>query len=406
MSSAGGFGNGSGGHCMAIDENGQLWTWGNNARGQLGWGAIDSGLNATNNSVYLPQPIPKTAFNYGAITTGQNVVACWACGYGDVGWSFAVTADGNLWAWGDNQSGQLGLGNTSPTYVPTIVNNVAGLGLNFGGATLGNIVKIQFTDNGTAAKGACAILTSNGTVYVAGNNEAAWMGIAASGSVNIWTNIGGGPGTTASASCKDIWLYGSGGQYATCMQRDRVTGICYTAGRNTYGQLGYGGTSGSPAQSATFTVSKVNVGGVLYNLTNVKQLAHIAHNDSCSATIVLDNGLSFSIGRNDWGQTSVGFGATNSYNADANTVELIAQAVWQPVRAPSNMVGKFQDCMGFGRADGQSWLMWQNNDGRVMLSGRGNTQASSSDTAGNMFGQFWAQWNGSNIVMMTPPIAT
>ena len=406
ISSAGGFGNGSGGHCMAIDETGQLWTWGNNSRGQLGWGAIDSGLNQTNNSIYLPQPIPKTAFNIGAITTGQNVVAIWACGYGDSSWSFAVTADGNLWAWGDNQAGQLGLGNTSVTVVPTVVNNVAGLGLNFGGATLGSIVKIQFTDNSTAAKGACAILTSNGLVYVAGNNESAWTGIAASASINTWTNIGGGPGTTAGASCRDMWLYGSGGIYATCMQRDRTTGTCFTAGRNTYGALGYGGTPGSPAQSATFTVSKMNVGGVLYNLTNVRQLAHIAHGDTVSATVILDNGLSFSIGRNDWGQTSVGLASTNTTNADANTLELINQAVWQPVRAPSNMTGKFQDCMGFGRADGQSWLMWQNNDGRIMMAGRGSTTATTGDASGNMFGQFWSQWNGSNVLMMTTTIVS
>lgn len=406
MSSAGGMGNGSGGHCMAIDETGQLWTWGNNSRGQLGWGAIDSALNQTNNSVFLPQPIPRTAFNIGAITTGQSVVAIWACGFGDSSWSFAVTQDGNLWAWGDNQAGQLGLGNTSVTVVPTVVNNVANLGLNFGGATLGNIIKIQFTDNSTAAKAACAILTSNGTVFVAGNNESGWMGVAPSASVNIWTNIGGGPGSNANASCRDMWLYGSGGWYATCMQRDRITGICSTAGRNTNGALGYGGTPGTPSQSTTFTVSKMNVGGVLYNLVNVRQLAHIAHGDTVSATVVLDNGLAFSIGRSDWGQTSLGIAATNAVNADANTLELVNQAVWQPIRAPSNMVGKFQDCMGFGRADGQSWLMWQNNDGRIMMSGRGSTTASSGDSSGNMFGQFWAQWSGNNVLMMTPPIVS
>lgn len=407
MSSAGGWGGGQGGHCMAIDETGQLWTWGNNSRGQLGWGTLDSSLNQSNNSTFLPQPIPRTAFNIGAITNGQSVVACWACGAGDNSFSFAVTADGNLWAWGDNQAGQLGLGNTSVTAVPTVVNNIAGLGLNFGSPSVGNIVKLQFTDNGTtAARAAVAIVTSLGLVYVAGCNNSAWMGIAASASVNLWTNIGGGPGASASSTCRDLWLYGSGGDFATCMQRDRITGLCWTAGRNTNGVLGYGGSPGTPAQSSTFALSKMNVGGVVYNLVNVRQLAHIAHNDTCSATVVLDNGLSFSIGRSEWGQTSLGFAATNSVNSDANTIEMINQAVWQPVRAPSNMVGKFQDCMGFGRADGQSWLMWQNNDGRIMMSGRGSTTAASSNTNGNMFGQFWSSWNDQHAVAMTTTIVT
>jgi alpha-tubulin suppressor-like RCC1 family protein len=410
MSSPGGWGGGSGGHCMAIDENGQLWTWGNNSRGQLGWGTLDSSLNQSNNSTFLPQPIPKTAFNVGAITTGQNVVACWACGAGDNSFSFAVTADGNLWAWGDNQSGQLGLGNTSVTAVPTVVNNIGGLGLNFGSPSVGNVVKLQFTDNGTtAARAAVAIVTSLGLVYVAGCNNSGWMGIAATASVNIWTNIGGGPGASANTSCRDLWLYGSGGDFATCMQRDRVTGFCWTAGRNTNGVLGYGGTAGTPAQSATFALSKINVGGVLYNLTNVRQLAHIAHNDTCSATVVLDNGLAFSIGRNDWGVASLGFTSTNSVNADANTIEMINQAVWQPVRAPSNMIGKFQDCMGFGQADGASWFMWQNNDGRIMMSGRGSPNLTTGTTGanpGNMFGQYRSSWSDAHVNAMTNTIVT
>ena len=402
MSTAAGY-TASGGHCMAIDENGNLWTWGNNSRGQLGWGAINSGLNTANNSIFLPQPIPRTAFNIGAITTGQNVVAIWACGNGDTSWSFAVTQDGNLWAWGDNQAGQLGLGNTSLTVVPTPVTNVGGLGLNFGGATLGNIIKIQFTDNGgAAARGASAILTSNGLVYVAGDNRSGWMGFSPSASVNLWTNIGGGPGTTANASCRDMWLYGSGGIYATCMQRDRNTGICFTAGYNNHGQLGYGGTG--LTSSSTFTVSRTNIGGVLYNLVNVRQLAFTGFDTSTTATVITDNGVIFSIGRNDWGAASVGQSSTYTANADSNATEMINQYVWQPVRAPSNMVGKAQDCMGYGRADERQWLMWQNNDGRIMISGRGSTSASSSNNNGNMFGQFWASWNDSSVFAMTTPI--
>jgi alpha-tubulin suppressor-like RCC1 family protein len=403
MSSSGGYATLSGGHCMAIDETGQLWTWGNNSRGQLGWGSINSGLNQSNNSIYFPQPIPKTAFNTGAITTGQNVVAIWACGAGDNSWSYAVTADGNLWAWGDNQSGQLGIGNTAVTPTPTLINNVAGLGNQFGGATLGNITKIQFTDNGGAVgRAAAAILTSKGQVYVTGANNSGWMGFGTV-SVNLWTNIGGGPGTTANSTCKDVWLYGSGGLYGTCMQRDSVTNICYTAGYNNHGQLGYGGTG--VTSSATFTVSKINVGGVLYNLTNVKQLAFTALDTSCSATIITDNGVAFSIGRNDWGVSSVGYTGTYTANADSNITEHINQYVWQPLRAPSNMVGKFQDVMGYGRADDRQWMMWQNTDGRIMMSGRGSTTAAAGQS-GNMFSQYWASQNDSSVLAMTPPIVS
>jgi alpha-tubulin suppressor-like RCC1 family protein len=410
IASSGGNGFGTqGGHCMAIDENGQLWTWGDNSRGQLGVGAINSNLNTTNQS--WPQPIPKTAFNVGPITTGQNVVAIWACGGGSNSWSFAVTQDGNLWAWGDNQAGQLGLGNTNVTYVPTVVNNVANQGLNFGGATLGTIVKIQTIDSVYAARGACAILTSNKTVYVCGNNTTGWMGITPSASVNIWTNVGGGPGTTANASCKDMWLYGPGGFYGTMMQRDNATGICYTAGYNVHGQLGYGGTGTS--NSSTFTVSKVNVGGVLYNLLSVKQLSFTGGDPNAgtgyvTASVITDNGLAFSIGYNAIGAASAGFQATFTANADSNTLEYINQYAWQPVRAPSQMVGKFQDTMGWGNAAGAGWLSWINSDGRFMIAGRGNPGSIASSGAavslGSAFGQYWTSWGDSHIDAMTAPV--
>ena len=397
----------SGGHCMALDENGQLWTWGQNGVGQLGHGAINSNLNTTDAS--FPNAIPKTAFNVGAITTGQNVVAMWACGHANQAWSMAVTADGNLWVWGYNGSGQLGLGNTTSYFTPQVVNNVANQGLSFGGATLGTITKVQWTASlRTTALESVAILTSRGLVYCAGNNNAGWMGLTPSATVNVWTNIGGGPGTVANAVCRDMWLYGSGGNLCSMMQRDSVTGNCWTAGYNNYGQLGYGGTG--TTSSSTFTVSRVNIGGIQYNLTNVRQLAFTSYDTSntgyCAATVILDNGLSFSIGFSSQGQTSLMFtSGTAARQAEANTIEIIDQNVWQPVRSPSNMQGKMQDAMGWGAPNAAaSWMMWQNNDGRIMMTGYGNGAATSSTNQQGFFGQFWLSWQGTNVDSMCPPI--
>lgn len=77
-------------HCLAIDINGKLWSWGNNQYGQLGDGTnVDKYII---NKVEIPEEIK---FN--------KIMA----GYGH---SLAIDEHGNLWSWGNNQYGQLGDG--------------------------------------------------------------------------------------------------------------------------------------------------------------------------------------------------------------------------------------------------------------------------------------------------------
>ena len=389
------------GHCLAIDENGVLWAWGNNAYGQLGIGAINSNLATT--STAWPQPIPASAFATAATgAAGQKVVACWAMGTG-YAWSYAVTADGNLWVWGYNASGQLGIGNTNTVTIPTLITSVAGTGQAFGSATIGNIIKIQALDNaGATTNAAAAILTSTGLVFVTGNNSSGWMGFSTT-PLNVWSNIATGPGSASNSTCKDFWLYGSGGTYATCMMRDSITGVCWTSGANGNGQLGVGGT-GTTAVNV-FAPSKMNIAGQTYNLINVKQLAFTfnASSNLLTATVVLDNGIALSIGSNTLGQGSIGLASTNVANADANTVEIINSYVWQMVRAAPNMQGVMADVMGFGGvSSGYNWLMWKNADGRVMLAGP--AQGSGGAGTGSAVGQYVADQNATNVIAMTAPL--
>jgi alpha-tubulin suppressor-like RCC1 family protein len=76
---------------LAIKTNGTLWSWGYGSYGSLGLG------NTTNYSS------PKQV---GALTNWSKVCA------GDKT-AFAVKTDGSIWCWGRNHYGQLGLGNTT-----------------------------------------------------------------------------------------------------------------------------------------------------------------------------------------------------------------------------------------------------------------------------------------------------
>ena len=88
-----------GSHTLAIDVDGNLWTWGKNDRGQLGNGSKKDSL----------VPIQ--------ITQGTKFVQVAVGGY----YSLAVDESGNLWTWGGNWSGVLCDGTTTEKLTPTKV---------------------------------------------------------------------------------------------------------------------------------------------------------------------------------------------------------------------------------------------------------------------------------------------
>lgn len=94
-------------HFLAIKTDGTLWAWGTNTTGQLGLG------DTTTRS----SPV-----KVGALTNWKRLVE----GPTNNGSSFAIKTDGTLWAWGDNSSGQLGLGDatarSSPVQVGLLTN--------------------------------------------------------------------------------------------------------------------------------------------------------------------------------------------------------------------------------------------------------------------------------------------
>ena len=85
-------------HTMAVTSDGTLWTWGCNLFGAIGDGTIGESENrgspfkAMNDVVY--------------ISAGKD-------------YSMAITSDGVLWAWGNNERGQLGDGTLDNRAVPT-----------------------------------------------------------------------------------------------------------------------------------------------------------------------------------------------------------------------------------------------------------------------------------------------
>jgi alpha-tubulin suppressor-like RCC1 family protein len=106
-------------HCLALDNKGNVWSWGDNNYGQLGVGS------QTNH--YTPV---KVVGGEQGTEYLSNIVSI-AAGY----WhNVAITSDGEIYTWGMGNSGRLALGDTNFRLYPCRVNN----------PTVGGNVEITF----------------------------------------------------------------------------------------------------------------------------------------------------------------------------------------------------------------------------------------------------------------------
>jgi len=96
---------------MALRNDGIVMSWGINETGQLGSGSLTPG--------FRPQP---------ASVVGLTDVVAITFGGGGFGHALAVRSDGTVWAWGNNDRGQLGNGSTVPLSSTPV--QVTGLNVN------------------------------------------------------------------------------------------------------------------------------------------------------------------------------------------------------------------------------------------------------------------------------------
>uniref|UniRef100_A0A672G0W4 RCC1 and BTB domain-containing protein 1-like n=1 Tax=Salarias fasciatus TaxID=181472 RepID=A0A672G0W4_SALFA len=191
---------GSGPHVLLATEAGQLFAWGHNFYGQLG--------NVTNNQGLSPQLITSNL--------QSKKVTEVACGSHH---SMARTADGQVFAWGYNNCGQVGTGSTANQPHPRKV----------GGALQGK----------TAAGIACGqsssyALLDSGKIYSWGSNGNGQLGIG-----NTATQLKPAHLDARRGLCFQQIVAGHGHCLALT-----DTGVLYAWGGNAHGQLGTGDKNG------------------------------------------------------------------------------------------------------------------------------------------------------------------
>ena len=222
-------------HNLALDACGVVWAWGLNTSGQLG--IKSNGIDPTGPFVLFATP--------SGFPAGTTITAIAAGG----DHSLALDSQGNLWAWGANDHGQLGIGDQD--------------------ATTKNLpVQLPFPQNTRFTKIAAGALhslaiDSTGNLWAWGANGAGQLG---NGNNNI--DSFAPSRVTFPAGTPSIVAIAGGGKHSLAID---ATNNLWAWGDNFHGQLGNpqaGLSSGTPVRSV-FPNGTVIVGiaaGTLHSL--------------------------------------------------------------------------------------------------------------------------------------------
>ena len=364
------------GNTITLKEDGTVWATGKNDYGQLGVG------DTTNRNTSVQVKIDENTYleNVIKIDVTDNT-------------TIALTKTGEVYAWGKNEFGELGLGDRTYRSYATRVKGIDGNGY------LENIIDVANGDENSYA------IDKNGNVYGWGDGNYhqiddtetsrttptqmsdctnaisvsagdCFMAVMQSNSNTLergYNRYGQrGNGTTAdtpTGTCivgNDINKICAGNDATLIIRED---GTVWAAGRNRYGELGLGDTS----NRASFTKLTLEDG------TEIK--AKYGELNSSVTTILGKDGKVYATGYNGYGQLSNGT-TTNSLklkpmlNSDGTEVtDAILIKIGEMYELDRNT--------GIVRKDGTVWVSGDNTYGQIGNSG--NTSATYLSKMGDGF---------------------
>ena len=245
--------------------------------------------------------------------------------------TLATKTDGTLWAWGENLSGQLGLANTTARSSPVQVG------------ALTTWSKVCCGLYNTAA------IKTDGTLWTWGNNRGGQLGIGnivyksspvQVGALTTWSKVSCGKAVTAAI---------------------KTDGTLWTWGDNNYGQLGLGNTTNrsSPVQVGTLTTwSKVHATG-------------------CHILAIKTDGTLWSWGANVYGQLGHG-----NFTNLSSPVQVGVLTTWSKISGAGGVyLSYYNYIQGNSAAITTGGTLWTwGYCGTYGILGRNNTQGASKPT--------------------------
>ena len=243
-------------HSLALATDGTIYAWGKNEYGQLG-------NDSTTNS-----PVPVAVKTAGTPMDGKTIIQIHA-GYEH---SLALASDGTVYAWGRNNSGQLGKNDATDAHIPAAVQTL--------GTPMAGKVIVQLV----AGNSQSMALASDGTVYTWGWNQYGQLGNGTTTNSRIPVAV---VTTDTPLAGKIISQIAAGNAHALAMTDD---GTVYTWGWNQYGQLGNNSTINSSLPVIVKTTGTPLAG---------KMITQIASGGSPNSLVLANDGTMYTWG---WGQ--------------------------------------------------------------------------------------------------------
>lgn len=357
-----------GDHTVAVKTDGTLWAWGDNFYGQVGNGQSGTGIQQATPTQLIVTDQSGAAISVETVAAGTFH-------------TLAIADDGSLWAWGRNESGQLGDG-TAQRDVPTRIGiDTDWLAIDAGAA------------HSAGVRGDRLNRAAGGTLWAWGDNGSDQLGdstgTASSSPFQVgadadWANVYlGEQHTMASKTDQTLWGWGhnmhgelglgqsgdtqpseptllggaisqtwlvadSGFHHSVMLTAD---GHLWTTGANLFGQIG-DGTSASKA-------APVRAGGASTGWQGAKLAAGAAHNAAIKVVAQtgdqppISYGTLWAWGNNAFGQLGDGTQADRDL-----PIQIGADATWRQVA-----VGGLHT-VGI-KTDGTLWTWGDNSMGQL-----------------------------------------
>jgi alpha-tubulin suppressor-like RCC1 family protein len=275
-------------HVLALDDQGFVYSWGQNDVGQLGQGDTQNRSQAAR--------IPRTYFN------GEKIIDVLAVGGASQCSSYVRTAQDNIWAWGYNANGQLGQANTNNYYRPTKL-------LAWTPATYGGIRKWQgasWSSNG----GSFQILDGQGYMWMCGddNTQHSGTGLSAGNRTTITRALNSVTPNGTITNFWTVWAQGSSNKMSFFRTSGGQTYVSGIGGSGTYY---VNGLSASVAQITTPTIIPAASG-----IVNIKEVWLQKQGTLSTVTFLRDDGRVYNQGYNGYGLVGNPYTGTSNNTVD------------------------------------------------------------------------------------------
>ena len=254
-------------------SDGSLYTWGDNNYGQLGLGDKTNRYYyaSENQKINIPDKINELiGLKDTEYDTSKRM-------YINKFSLYAITENGELYAWGDNSDGQLGIGNTDNQTKPVKVTGITG--------KIKQLITLKYDGEALLDYFSVYALTEDGSLYVWGNNSNGQFGLGNTDNQTKPVKVAAITDKIKELIVPEPYLFSS---ILIAITEDNSL---YTWGYNRDGELGIGSN-----EYEVYIPTKVNLPG------KIKEIMH----NSDSVYTILEDGSLYAWGDNDNGELGIG----------------------------------------------------------------------------------------------------